>query len=57
LGLDYELVPLSAVKDEFTVLLTWVGLNPELESIFLYSHIDVVAIDNVWVLVFAKALF
>jgi acetylornithine deacetylase/succinyl-diaminopimelate desuccinylase-like protein len=48
LDLEFQVVRLpDPTEDGFTVLLTWPGLNPDLESILLSSHIDVVPADKV----------
>jgi len=51
LDLEYhhlDLIPATNGSEDFPVAwLTWRGSNPDLDSILLYNHMDVVSVDPV----------
>ncbi len=46
LGLEHKLIQVGSGKNDVVILLTWKGRDPGLETILLYSHMDVVPVDK-----------
>jgi acetylornithine deacetylase/succinyl-diaminopimelate desuccinylase-like protein len=47
LKLEYKFFQDPENKEAFAIILTWPGTRADLESVFLSSHLDVVAVDKV----------